>query len=97
MPPKTLDDIPVPDAIAAGHLSEYEIENTEIKTAPGVTLSDAQKLLTGSILDVSLQLRTSSSQGANMGYQLAVRRSSLSEEAIFMDRQRQVRGPYHEC
>lgn len=34
------------------NLADYGIENTEIKTAPGVTLSDAQILLTGSVLDL---------------------------------------------
>jgi hypothetical protein len=54
---KTLVHLPVADAIAPDNLANYEIENAEIKTAPGVTLSDTQKLLTGSVLDVNLQLR----------------------------------------
>jgi len=56
MPPRHLFCLPVADAIAVDNPANYEIENTEIKTAPGVTLSDTQKLLTGSILDVNLQL-----------------------------------------
>jgi hypothetical protein len=56
MPPRYLFVcLPVADVIAPDNPAQYEIENTEIKTAPGVTLSDSQKLLTGSILDVSFQ------------------------------------------
>jgi hypothetical protein len=57
MPPKHLLCLPIADVIAAENPTNYEIETTEIKTAPGVTLSDIQKLLTGSILDVNIQFR----------------------------------------
>jgi hypothetical protein len=32
--------------------AEYGVETTAINTAPGVELSESQKLLTGSVLDV---------------------------------------------
>jgi hypothetical protein len=51
---KTLVDLPVSDAIVPGNLADYGVENTDIKTASGVTLSDTQRLLTGSILDVGV-------------------------------------------
>jgi hypothetical protein len=53
---KTLVDLPVSDAIAPDNLADYGVENTDIKTAFGVTLSDTQKLLTGSILDVGFSI-----------------------------------------
>jgi hypothetical protein len=52
---ETLADLLVSDAIAPDNVADYGVENTDIKTASGVTLSDTQRLLTGSVLDVSSQ------------------------------------------
>jgi hypothetical protein len=35
---------------------EYGIDTTQINTAPGVEISESQKLLTGSVLDVRIHL-----------------------------------------
>jgi hypothetical protein len=59
---QTLDDIPISDAVAPENPADYEIENTDVKTAPGVTLSATQKLLTGSVLDVGFDFRSSKPQ-----------------------------------
>ena len=37
---------------------DLNIENTNIKTAAGVTLDEQQKTLVGSVLDVSMVART---------------------------------------
>lgn len=47
-----LDSIPVSDTIAPDNLNDYGVENTEIQTASDISLSDAQRLITGSVLDV---------------------------------------------
>ena len=39
-------------------LGELKIENTNIKTAPGVSLDEHGKTLVGSVLDVSTEDRT---------------------------------------
>lgn len=38
---------------------EYGVKTTEINTAPGVELSESQRLLTGSVLDVRKSLTSS--------------------------------------
>lgn len=50
---KTLVDLPVSDPMSPDNLADYGVETTDIKTASGVTLSETQTLLTGSVLDVS--------------------------------------------
>jgi hypothetical protein len=52
---KTLVDLPVSDAIDPDNIADYGVENTDIKTASGITLSDTQRLLAGSVLDVSFR------------------------------------------
>jgi hypothetical protein len=59
---ETLADLLVSDAIAPDNVADYGVENTDIKTASGVTLSDTQRLLTGSVLDVSPQPAASTPQ-----------------------------------
>lgn len=42
------------EAMSAGNFAEYGVETTQLNAAPGVELSESQKLLTGSVLDVSV-------------------------------------------
>jgi hypothetical protein len=63
---QTLHNLPVSDAIAPDNLADYGVENTDIKSAPGVDLSNTQKLLTGSVLDVSLDQTYDILQDADM-------------------------------
>lgn len=51
-PPQTIDVLSVADTIVP--VADYEVESTDIKTAPGVSLTDVQRLLTGSVLDVNI-------------------------------------------
>lgn len=84
---KTIVDMPVTDETASDNPAEYGIENTDIKTASGVALSDTQKLLTGCVLDVSL--RSAWIDDCNVTdseLSLAVRRPSFCQKAFFMDR-----------
>ena len=63
--------------------SDINIENTNIKTASGVSLDDHQKTLVGSVLDVcilSIQVDNCSNDHT------AVRRSSIIKEALIMGR-----------
>ncbi len=94
---KTIVDMPVTDATASDNPAEYGIETTNINTASGVTLSDSQRLLTGSVLDVSW--RSPCVDGCNMadtGLSIAIRRPSLCQEAILVDRRRQIRRSSHQ-
>lgn len=59
---ETLADLLVSDTIAPDNVADYGVENTDITTASGVTLSDTQRLLTGSVLDVSSQPAASTLQ-----------------------------------
>ena len=40
------------EEMSQAQLVEYGVETTQINTAPGVELSESQKLVTGSVLDV---------------------------------------------
>jgi hypothetical protein len=63
---QTLRDLPVSDAIAPDNLADYGVENADIKSVPGVDLSNTQRLLTGSVLDVSLDQSYDILQDADM-------------------------------
>ena len=72
---------------------EYGVETDNINTAPGVELSESQKLLTGSVLDVSRLYRTPAKAAAfsivsdvnQAGGHIALRRSTLGQETLPLD------------
>jgi hypothetical protein len=44
------------EEMSKAQFAEYGVETTQINTAPDVELSESQKLLTGSVLDVRINL-----------------------------------------
>jgi hypothetical protein len=64
---------------AGGATNDLGIENTNIKTAPGVDLSAEQKVIVGSVLDVTILPIKFNALVLNI---IALRRPALSEEAL---------------
>ncbi len=71
---------------------EYGVETDSINTAPGVELSEIQKLLTGSVLDVSCdqlhrpqRLQLNSARDVDCSGSTALRRPTHNQETLPLD------------
>ena len=82
------------NASPSGSFSSYNIKNSSINSASGVSLSEQQKLLVGSVLDV-FNIQSLMRQETQANRSLALRRQSNAQASRSLAPWRHILGPNH--